>query len=149
MVAAPARRYSSYPGWVGDFDLRDHVACHLDLLQKSHSPVLGWPGDWERNGSIREFASCYTSPDNLDDCGRKARAGIEAGSGLFECGGPVPEIPRPEWLSPAQAARRLGVKPARMRQLERTGRPSCWSTPLGRLFDEACVSVLAGLACAE
>jgi DNA-binding transcriptional MerR regulator len=54
----------------------------------------------------------------------------------------MPAVATQEWLSPAQAARRLGVTPERMRQLERSGRLPCWWTPLGRLFDLADVERL-------
>jgi hypothetical protein len=55
----------------------------------------------------------------------------------------MPAIATQEWLSPAQAARRLSVIPERMRQLERAGRLPCWWTPLGRLFNPADVERLA------
>jgi hypothetical protein len=55
----------------------------------------------------------------------------------------VPGIATQEWLSPAQAARLLGVTPERIRQLERAGRVTCVRTALGRLLDPADVERLA------
>jgi hypothetical protein len=47
------------------------------------------------------------------------------------------------WLTPSQAARELGVTPARVRQLISTGQlPHNW-TPLGRLVPAASVAALA------
>ena len=49
-----------------------------------------------------------------------------------------------EWLTPAQAARLLGVTPQRVRQLADAGSLTCTRTPLGRLLDPD--SVAAALA---
>jgi len=40
----------------------------------------------------------------------------------------------PEWLTPAQAARHLGVTPAMVRYWAKHGRVDCQMTPLGRLI---------------
>lgn len=46
------------------------------------------------------------------------------------------------WLSPAEAARTLGVTPSRVRQLMAAGYlPHQW-TPLGRLVDAAAVEAI-------
>ena len=47
------------------------------------------------------------------------------------------------WLTPSQAARELGVTPARIRQLLATGRLPHDPTPLGRLIPAASVAELA------
>lgn len=54
----------------------------------------------------------------------------------------MPEIGVETWLSPAQAASRLGVGPERVRQLARAGRVAYVFTPLGRLLDPASVERL-------
>ena len=46
------------------------------------------------------------------------------------------------WLSPAQAARVLGVTPQRVRQMTNEGRLRCQWTPLGRMIDFAAVEAL-------
>ena len=48
-----------------------------------------------------------------------------------------------ELLTPAQAARRLGVTPQRVRQLLNAGSLLCVATPLGRLVDAKDVDRLA------
>lgn len=40
-----------------------------------------------------------------------------------------------DWLTPAQAGRKLGVTPNRVRQLIEEGALGCQRTPLGRLID--------------
>ena len=47
-----------------------------------------------------------------------------------------------EWLTPARAARILGVTPQRVRQMMRSGELVCVHTPLGRLADPASVERL-------
>ena len=47
------------------------------------------------------------------------------------------------WLTPSQAARELGVTPARVRQLLTAGRLPYDTTPLGRLIPAASVVELA------
>jgi len=47
------------------------------------------------------------------------------------------------WLTPATAARLLGVTPCRVRQLIQEGKLVCERTPLGRLIDPASVEKLA------
>ena len=48
-----------------------------------------------------------------------------------------------EKLTPAQAARQLGISAIRVRQLADEGQLRCQRTPLGRLFDVADVERLA------
>ncbi len=45
-----------------------------------------------------------------------------------------------EWLTPAQAANRLGISGQRVRQLMTEGRLDYQHTPLGRLIDAASVT---------
>lgn len=45
-----------------------------------------------------------------------------------------PTIEMEEWVSPAQAARILGVTTARVRQLALAGRLPFTQTPMGRIF---------------
>ena len=47
-----------------------------------------------------------------------------------------------KWLSPAQAARELGVTPSRIRQLMAAGRLDYQWTPLGRVVDADGVKAL-------
>ena len=47
-----------------------------------------------------------------------------------------------KWLSPAEAARELGVTPQRVRQLLAAGRLDYQWTPLGRVIDAAAVEAL-------
>ena len=47
-----------------------------------------------------------------------------------------------DWLTPAVAARRLGLTTARVKQLEHEGRLSAIRTPLGRLLDPVSVERL-------
>ena len=53
------------------------------------------------------------------------------------------QVEMSDWLSPAQAARILGVTTARLRQLAISGRVPYEQTPLGRLYRR---SVIAGMA---
>jgi len=53
-----------------------------------------------------------------------------------------PSRAAPEWLTPAQAARHLGVTPAMVRYWAKHGRVDCQMTPLGRLFDPESVERL-------
>ena len=48
----------------------------------------------------------------------------------------------PDWLTPAQAGRRLGLTAGYMRQLADSGRVRAQRTPLGRLLDAADVERL-------
>jgi excisionase family DNA binding protein len=49
----------------------------------------------------------------------------------------------PEWLTPAQAARALGLTPIRVRQLVDAGRLDAQRTPLGRLVRASAVAAMA------
>ena len=51
--------------------------------------------------------------------------------------------PLERYLSPAEAARRVGVTPARIIQLTRAGRLPYVQTSLGRLIEPAAVDALA------
>jgi excisionase family DNA binding protein len=48
----------------------------------------------------------------------------------------------PEWLTPAQAARALGLTPLRVRQLVDAGRLDATRTPLGRLVRASAVAAM-------
>jgi excisionase family DNA binding protein len=48
-----------------------------------------------------------------------------------------------DWLSPTQAANRLGLSPQRVRQLVGEGKLAATVTPLGRLISAADVAALA------
>jgi excisionase family DNA binding protein len=48
-----------------------------------------------------------------------------------------------DWLSPTQAANRLGLSPQRVRQLVGEGKLAATITPLGRLISAADVTALA------
>ena len=51
-------------------------------------------------------------------------------------------IGQSNWLSPAQAARELGLTPQRVRQLLVSGQLRYQATPLGRLIDADAVKAL-------
>ena len=54
-----------------------------------------------------------------------------------------PTVEMAEWVSPAQAARILGVTTARVRQLALAGRLPFEQTPLGRIFPRDHIERLA------
>ena len=53
------------------------------------------------------------------------------------------EADQPRWLTPSEAARELGVTPARVRQLIASGQLDCDRTQLGRLVLASSVEALA------
>ena len=53
------------------------------------------------------------------------------------------EADQTQWLTPSEAARELGVTPARIRQLIASGQLACDRSPLGRLVLASSVAKLA------